>query len=59
MAKLNYAVAWLALLSLAAFYVAAWFFPQAILTGMPRPVLIAMELVVLGAILASLYMRKR
>jgi hypothetical protein len=57
--QLKYVTGWIVLLLMAALLVAAWMFPQAVMTGVPRPVLIVLGLLTVAVILASLVMRKR
>ncbi|HVB20589.1 MAG TPA: hypothetical protein VNG51_01405 [Ktedonobacteraceae bacterium] len=58
-AKIYYALGWFALLLMAAIPVAAWLYPQEVLTGAPQNLLIAWEVVVGVALVASFAMRKR
>ncbi len=54
LARSCYLLGWLVLLLLGAILVLAWLYPQQIMTGVPRPALVALALLLIGAIIVSL-----
>jgi hypothetical protein len=58
-AKLYLYVGWFVLLLMTVLYIAAWLFPQEVMTGIPTQWLLLLGAVLFCAIVASFAMRKR